>query len=205
MLKFYVLFFLLIFFKCADAHNPQVSTISILQDQNNKWAVFITAPLYTFQLALKVNDPTLEIEKLDPTAMQHKISKLLKGSLILNDDLGLALRDEKIQLAHEITIYYSLSTTDTNFVLNTLSFRAFDKLRDHFTLLKIVPYQTAGINFILNTDNNFAYANNENKIITSGRMLFYVLLTLSMLIILGLFYFLFKEKSRVAFKSELPK
>ena len=201
MLKSYFLFSLLFLFKCANAHNPQVSTISFLEDQNNKWSVFITAPLYTFQLALTANNPNLEIEKLDPIAMQNEISKLLKSNLILNNDLGLRLGNEKIRLGHETTIYYTINNTAGDFDIKSLSFKSFDKLKEHFILLKIVPSQSTEIQFILNSDNKYMYSDNEKKIDTPSSMRVYVLLTLSMLIIAGLFYYVFKEKAIIKSKS----
>jgi hypothetical protein len=194
MLKSYFLFSLLLLFKCADAHSPQVSTISFLEDQNNKWSVFIKAPLYTFQLALTANNPGLELEKIGPIEMQNEISKLLKSNLILNDDLGLSLANEKIQLGHETTIYYTINNIGGKFDLTSLSFKAFDKLKDHFTLLKIVPNGKKEINYILNTDNKYVYTNHQNKFFDAADNLFYMGLAVAFSILFIIIIFLFFRK-----------
>lgn len=174
----------------AFAHNPQVSTISIIQQENKKWSVFITAPLSTFQLAIVANFPTLNMDSLDVYAIQNIIPDLLRNNLIINDNENINLINTKIQVAHETTIYFELSDTSS---IRQIKFTTFSKLTDHFTLFKIVPLNKKEITYILNSDNNYVFRLNksDNKIKINYSIAFgYLLLVLSILL---MFYFIIKK------------
>ena len=156
-----IILFLLV--NTASAHNPQVSTISIIQNENNKWSVFVTAPLYSCQLAIHKNYPNLKIDSIDALQMQKLILDLVKNNLMINGDNKVKLIYEKIQLAHETTIYFEVNNTVQNFIPFAINFSAFSKLKNHFTLLKIVPNNDKQINYILNSDNQFSYPKKENE------------------------------------------
>ena len=81
MLKIRCLTILLLFVVNGYAHNPQVSTISIIQNENKKWSVFITAPLYTCQLAIKEKNPDMNMDSISPFEMQKLILYLVKSNL----------------------------------------------------------------------------------------------------------------------------
>lgn len=155
MLKIGCLFLLLVFVVNGYAHNPQVSTISMIQNQNNKWSVFITAPLYTFQLVIKEKYPEMNMDSISPFEMQKLILDLVKSNLKINGDTNLNLTNDKVQLAHETSIFFDINKDD--FFPTAISFAAFDKLYNHFTLLKIISKKEKEITFILNTENAFEY------------------------------------------------
>jgi hypothetical protein len=172
MLKIRCLTILLLFVVNGYAHNPQVSTISIIQNENNKWSVFITAPLYTCQLAIKNKFPLLNLDSISSFEIQKTILDLVKNNLIINGDNTLQLINDKVQLAHETTIFFDIN--NDNFLPTKISFTAFSKLYNHFTLLKIVPNQSKEITYILNADNKFHFPKlNETK---STPLNFYLLI-----------------------------
>jgi len=141
--------------KSSFAHNPQVSTISIIQNENKKWSVFITAPLYTCQLAIKDKFHKMNMDSISSYEIQKIILDLVKNNLIFNDDANLKLVNDKVQLAHETTIFFDIN--NDNFSPTTISFTAFSKLYNHFTLLKIVSKTEKEITYILNTENKFNF------------------------------------------------
>jgi alpha-amylase/alpha-mannosidase (GH57 family) len=155
MLKIGCLFLLLVFVVNGYAHNPQVSTISMIQNENNKWSVFITAPLYTFQLVIKEKYPEMNMDSISPFEMQKLILDLVKRNFIINGDDAIKLTNDKVQLAHETTIFFDITNED--FLPIAISFTAFNKLYNHFTLLKIVSKKEKEITYILNTENAFEY------------------------------------------------
>ena len=157
MRKIRSLIVLLLLVNSASAHNPQVSTISIIQNENNKWSVFITAPLYTCQSAILENYPSLKIDTLSAFETQKLILNLVKTSFIINGDDNVKFINDRIQLAHETTLYFDIQSDKPNFSPSVLSFSAFSKLTNHFTLLKIVPNKGKEISYILNSDNGFNY------------------------------------------------
>jgi len=179
---------LLILMKNAIAHNPQVSTISFIQDQESKWSVFITAPLYTCQLALKLNNPTLKFDSLDVFALQKLIVGLIKNNLTINDNRKIHVVNDKIQVGHETTIYFDIADLSN---ISRIDFKAFSKLKDHFSLLKIVPQKSKVVSYILNSENGYVYA--DRKEANSEIGFKYKLYVVASAIVL-FFYLTFKQK-----------
>jgi hypothetical protein len=185
----------------ASAHNPQVSTISIIQNESNKWSVFITAPLYTCQSAILKYYPSLMIDSLNAFETQKLILNLVKENFIINGDNNVKLTNAKIQLAHETTLYFDIQSDKADFNPSEINFMAFSKLANHFTLLKIVPNKGQQINYILNSDNQFNYPQIKNQDMSKSSILNfnivsrigvrYVLITFATFIF---FYVLFKRK-----------
>ena len=169
MRKIRCLILLILLGNNASAHNPQVSTISIIQSENKKWSVFITAPLYTCQSAIHENYPSLKIDTLNAFETQKLILNLVKTSFIINGDNTVKLINDKIQLAHETTLYFDIQSDKPNFSPSVVSFSAFSKLTNHFTLLKIVPTNSKEVTYILNTDNKFHFPKRFHKVIDKLR------------------------------------
>ena len=190
MRKIISAFVFLFFMKCATAHNPQVSTVSIIQGQDKKWSVFITAPLYTCQLAVKANNPSLKIDSLDVYALQKLIIALIKENLIINDDKNIQLINEKIQVAHETTVYFDIADT---IKISRIDFNAFGKLREHFSLLKIVPRKSEEITYVLNSENGYLYPAIKEK--DSFIDISYILYIVAAATTLFLFYITIKKKN----------
>ncbi len=155
MLKIGCSILLLLFVVNGYAHNPQVSTISIIQNENKKWSVFVTAPLYTCQLAIKEKYPELNMDSIRPSEMQKLMLDLVKSNLKINGDEVLKLTNDKVQLAHETTIFFDIN--NDHLLPTEISFTAFSQLYNHFTLLKIVSKTEKEITYILNTDNKFLF------------------------------------------------
>lgn len=154
---------LLVLLNSATAHNPQVSSISIVQNENKKWTVLVTAPLNTCQLAIQESFPNIILDSINPYKLQQLILNLIKNNIILNDDKNFKLINDKILLAHETLVYFEIQNDQIKFIPNKVEFKAFSKLRDHFTVLKIVSYGQKEINFILNSENDFTYPTIKKK------------------------------------------
>jgi hypothetical protein len=183
MLKIRCLIIFLVFVVNGYAHNPQVSTISMIQNENKKWSVFITAPLYTFQLAIKEKYPEKNMDSISPFEMQKLILDLVKSNFKINGDADLKLTNDKVQLAHETSVFFDINKDD--FLPTAISFAAFDKLYNHFTLLKIVSKTEKEISFILNTENAFQYPKKNEA--NSTQFNFYWLI-LPLIIMLFIFF-----------------
>lgn len=168
MRKIRCLILLILLGNNASAHNPQVSTISIIQNENNKWSVFITAPLYTCQSTIHENYPNIKIDSINVFETQKLILKLVNENLMINKDSNVKLINGKIQLAHETTLYFDIQSDKAEFNPSELSFKAFSKLANHFTLLKIVPNKGQQITYILNNDNKFSYPKIKTQVMTTS-------------------------------------
>ena len=112
--------------KSLFAHNPQVSTISIIQNENKKWSVFITAPLYTCQLAIKEKYPNVNLDSISSNEIQKLILNLVKINLKINGDPNIKFINDKVQLAHETTIFFDIEKD--NFSPTDISFTTFNKV-----------------------------------------------------------------------------
>jgi len=183
MLKIGCLTLLLLFVVSGYAHNPQVSTISIIQNENKKWSVFVTAPLYTCQLAIKEKYPEMNMDSIRPSELQKLILDLVKSNLKINGDDVLKLTNDKVQLAHETSVFFDISNDD--FLPTAISFTAFSQLYNHFTLLKIVSKTEKEITYILNTENTFQYPKKNE---TYSQPIYSYLLILPICIVI-LFFF----------------
>ena len=113
MLKIWCFIILILFVAKGHAHNPQVSTISIIQNENKKWSVFITAPLYTCQLAIKEKYPDMNLDSISPFEMQKLILDLVKNNLKINGDDNLKLINDKVQLTHETSIFFDINNNQS--------------------------------------------------------------------------------------------
>lgn len=205
MRKIKLLLILILLCRTAFAHNPQVSTISFIQQENKKWSVFITAPLYTCQLAINANFPKLKTDSLNVYATQNIISSLLKNNLIINGDKNIKLINTKVQVAHETTIYFDINDTVN---ITEVNFKAFSKLSDHFTLFKLVPLNGIETTYILNSSNDYVYqTKKEEKVawfaslnkylgIVSWDMGQYVLISLAVFLIIYVLFNKFNKHQR---------
>ena len=110
MLKIRYLIILLLLVESVYAHNPQVSTISIIQNENKKWSVFITAPLYTCQLAIKNKFPLLNLDSISSFEIQKTILDLVKNNLIINGDTTLQLINDFYQLKYPLQLSANYTT-----------------------------------------------------------------------------------------------
>jgi hypothetical protein len=181
MLKIGCLTLLLLFVVSGYAHNPQVSTISIIQNENKKWSVFVTAPLYTCQLAIKEKYPEMNMDSIRPSEMQKLILDLVKSNLKINGDEVLKFTNDKVQLAHETSVFFDISNDD--FLPTTISFTAFSQLYNHFTLLKIVSKTEKEITYILNTENTFQYPK-KNETYSTPYYLYLAICLVSIILLL---------------------
>jgi hypothetical protein len=181
MLKIGCLTLLLLLVVSGYAHNPQVSTISIIQNENKKWSVFVTAPLYTCQFAIKENYPEINMDSIRPSEMQKLILDLVKSNLKINGDDVLKLTNDKVQLAHETSVFFEISNDD--FLPTAISFTAFSQLYNHFTLLKIVSKTEKEITYILNTENTFQYPK-KNETYSTPYYLYLAICLVSIILLL---------------------
>jgi hypothetical protein len=173
MKKIIGIIILLVLVNSASAHNPQVSSMSIIQNENKKWTVFITAPLSTCQLAIHDNFPNLLLDSINPYKLQDLILNMVKKSISINNNKNFKLINDKIQLAHETMVYFELQHDQPNFMPDKVEFKAFSKLSDHFTVLKIIAYGGKEMNYILSSENGFNYpAINKKEITLSKTMQF---------------------------------
>jgi hypothetical protein len=193
MRKIPLVLILLFLCRITFAHNPQVSTISIIQQQDKKWSVFITAPLYTCQLAIAANFPNTKIDSLNVLATQDLISALVKNNLIINDNRNIKLTNSKIQVAHEITIYFDIADT---IIISKVDFKAFSKLREHFTLFKLIPFNKKEITYVLQSDNEYIYETTEDNNKIGKDYLFGVRYILIALIISVILYMIFNKLNK---------
>lgn len=185
-----ILLIIIIICTKAFAHNPQVSTISIIQQENKKWSVFITAPLVTYQLAISNNFPTLKIDSLDVYTTQNIILDLLRKNLLINGRKNIKLINNRIQIAHETTIYFELEDTSNIYQVNFTTFR---NLVDHFTLFKLVPFNKSEITYILQSDNKYIYQPSKGVNIKRKDYWFVVPYIITALFIIVILYFIFNK------------
>ena len=97
----------------------------------------------------------MNMDNIRPSEMQKLMLDLVKSNLKINGDEVLKLTNDKVQLAHETTIFFDIN--NDHLLPTEISFTAFSQLYNHFTLLKIVSKTEKEITYILNTENKFLF------------------------------------------------
>jgi hypothetical protein len=123
----------------------------------------------------------MNMDSIRPSEMQKLILDLVKSNLKINGDMVLKLTNDKVQLAHETSVFFEISNDD--FLPTAISFTAFSQLYNHFTLLKIVSKTEKEITYILNTENTFQYPK-KNETYSTPYYLYLAICLVSIILLL---------------------
>jgi len=178
------LFILLLLPFLMKGHSPQISTFAIVQDKDAHWTVHISSSLSAFQYALGNKTIMTEI------AFQKELITALKKSIQIKSGLfnSIKLTDGQCHLGHQTDVKFSLLGMPKNSTNLTIENRFFDKLYNHYMVLKVIDKQTESNQFILNSANEFKAIVKKDKdaiLIESSTHFnfYYLLLTIPMMLI----------------------
>lgn len=152
-------FLLIAFFPILslNAHNPQVSTIALVQSKENKWNLIISASLSAFQYELKNTNPNLNLDSLNADNFQRLIVKHLKEKIKIeaNQIVG-TLANGRVILGHQTDINFEVANIPSDLSSLDIEHLGFGTLKDHFCILKVITQKNESGNFILQNANNHA-------------------------------------------------
>lgn len=139
------------------AHTPQISSIALVQNKENKWNLVISASLSAFQYELMNSNPNQKLDSIAADQFQAFIVEHLKKNIKIEANRRFAtLRNGKVILGHQTDINFDVSGMPDQLESLNLQQLGFGTLRDHYCVLKVIAKNNSSNNFILQRGNNFS-------------------------------------------------
>ncbi|MGF7217338.1 hypothetical protein GGR92_003511 [Spirosoma lacussanchae] len=139
------------------AHNPQLSTMALVQGQDKTWTLNIGASLAAFQYELQNSYPDQGIDQLDADAFQKKIIEHLRHTIHIQAGSGrtIQLAHGMIRLGHQTDVRFEVTGMPDQ--LQTLQLRhlGFSTLKNQYCVLTIQTPATPTKTCILQDENAF--------------------------------------------------
>ena len=153
-----ILFALLFFNAFAVwAHTPQISSIALVQNKDNKWNLVISASLSAFQYEAMNSHPGQKIDSITADAFQTMIVQHLREQIsIVANNQEAWLEKGKVILGHQTDINFDVAGMPDHLRSLQLQQLGFGSLRDHYCVLKVITKDISSNNFILQKSNDFS-------------------------------------------------
>ena len=190
--KFILILFLLIGVS-AKAHQPEVSTTMLVQNENNVWVLQISASLTAFQKEVRTHFS----EYKTPVEFQEMVLEHIKNNLVItfNDNQNITLSKGIVKLGHETKVVYEILGVPS--VIKTVSVQntAYKDIYNNKSALVLLKDGFNKEHFVLNKKNNhrLKLASKDNKfvVVTVNEASFFSPLILAaLLMVLGLGFLL---------------
>ncbi len=157
MKKIIFLLTVLGFMATVNAHNSQVSTIVLVQNEQRIWSLNLSNSFDGFRYQLIKNYPDKDIDNLTADEFQKLVLKYVQENLYINanDAIAVELQEGVIKLGHHIDLKFKITELPDD--LNSLDIRlmGYDENSQHNAILKIsTPTYTSG-NYVLKKGNQF--------------------------------------------------
>lgn len=139
------------------AHTPQISSIALVQNKNNKWNLVISASLSAFQYEAISSHPSQKIDGITADAFQTMIVRHLREQIrIVANNQQAWLERGKVILGHQTDVNFDVAGMPDQ--LHTLHIQqlGFSSLRDHYCVLKVITKDISSNNFILQKSTDFS-------------------------------------------------
>ncbi len=139
------------------AHTPQISSIALVQNKDNKWNLVISASLSAFQYEAMNIHPGQKIDSITADAFQTMIVRHLRGQIsIVANNQQAWLERGKVILGHQTDVNFDVAGMPHNLRSLQLQQLGFGSLRDHYCVLKVITKDISSNNFILQKSNDFS-------------------------------------------------
>ncbi|QMW05179.1 hypothetical protein [Spirosoma foliorum] len=139
------------------AHNPQISTLVLVQNEHKQWNLIIGSSLTAFQYALQNKGLLNPSDTIQAARFQKLILDYLRENIQLssNGDQRITLKNGMMILNHQTDVRYDLPEMPQQLQTLIIRQQSFASLKNHYCLLKISPYGGTSSSFILQPDNDF--------------------------------------------------
>ena len=159
MRKIAIIGILLLYTLALRAHTPQISSIALVQNKENKWNLVISASLSAFQYEMMNTYPDQKLDGIPADQFQAMIVRHLKKKIKISANKKVALlQNGKVILGHQTDINFDVLGMPEQLSSLHLQQLGFGTLRDHYCILKLITKGKNSENFILQHGNNFAIA-----------------------------------------------
>lgn len=139
------------------AHNAQLSTVALVQGKDSKWHLILSASLTAYQIELKNNIPSLNLDSLNADRFQDLLLKHLRSKIkiVANGDYQGILENGRVILGHQTDINFEVSGMPQKLQLLDFQQLGFETLIDHYCIFKIISLENEPGSFILQKDNKY--------------------------------------------------
>jgi hypothetical protein len=158
-MKIFSTFVICLFCCCMlKAHNPQISTIAIVQEKDNKWVMIVSSSFTAYEFEIKNSYPTMKMDSLNTETFQKLLLKHFREKIKIEaNGVGtIQLKNGKIILGHQTDVRFDIMGMPEILKSLDLQHLGFGTLRDHYCILKIITREHNSQNFILQKENNFS-------------------------------------------------
>lgn len=139
------------------AHNPQISTLVLVQQPNKQWHLMVGSSLSAFQYALQSKELLNPSDTIQASTFQALLLNYLRDhiQLSLNDGQPLKLTNGMMIVNHQTDVRFDVPGMPQHLQSLVISQQSFVDLKHHYCLLKISPYGGTSSQFILQHNNHF--------------------------------------------------
>lgn len=193
------------------AHNAQISTLSVVQNEDKKWRLIVSSGLSAFEFELRNKFPTLDLNTLKLNDFQKLFLANIKENISIEANGGNAIEliNGSIKIGHQTDARFDLSGMPDELEEFSISNQSFSTLTDHHYVINIITKKGSSQNFVLEKNNNFELAlaseNDTWKVAEKHDTGFYIAIassTLSLLIII-IVMILKKNKAKKRLKFDV--
>lgn len=182
------------------AHNPQISSVALVQSQGNKWHLIVSCSLGAYEIELKNNHPALALDRMNANEFQkmfieHLIAKI---NITANKEYTGILKNAKVILGHQTDVNFEVEGLPEKLTSLQIEQSGFETLKDHYCILKVITLAKESQNFILEKNNDYSITlayNNHVFTEKQGKKSNYWLLIFPILTVFAFIYFSIKKKT----------
>jgi hypothetical protein len=206
MKNYLVFLFLSLNITFSYAHQPDIASTFLIEQEDNNWVFQMRGALTAFQYAVKINYP--DTTYATPEEFQAFVLEFVKENLIIrfNGQDSIRLENGFVKLGHETNVLFNVTGIPKN--INSVFFKnsAFKDISRSQNALVILKKDFEKDQFILTKKNNHTVnllVNNakfvEQKVTTPSLNQalnytpVYIFMVAFLLVVLGLIYFQFRE------------
>lgn len=180
----------------AHAHQPDVSTTMLVEQENKTWILQISASLTGFQQEIRTHFADTPYNT--PEEFQEMVLEHIKNNLTItfNDGQDIRLSEGRVILGHETKVVFEVFGVPSDFKSVLVKNSAFKDIHHNQSALVLLKEGFNKEHFVLNDDNNHTLklvANNHQFVIEAkSEASFFTYKTF--LILLGIFVLSFLMK-----------
>jgi hypothetical protein len=184
MHKLILLFFLIAY--QAFGHSPMISTMALVKDSKGQWTLHISASSEAFQAALA------DKKMYDAEAYQNALIQFIKSSTVIRSNLlnPATLNNGQCRLGHQTDVKFIVDGIPEHTKALTIKNQTFQKLNNHFAILKVIDGKMESNQFVLEPSNKFSadvtLTEDAISIASKNKFNFYYLLLIAPVMLLFL-------------------
>ncbi|MGJ8745629.1 hypothetical protein [Polaribacter sp.] len=170
-MKKYLIIIILLFSKISFAHNPNASTIMLVEKENKTWVLQISSSLTAFQQEIKTHfakTPYKTPEEFQQMVLEHVKNNL---TIIFNDTQTIELSKGVVKLGHETKVVFEVIGVPLEIKKVFVKNSTFKDIHKNQSALLLLKSGFKKEHFILNNKNKHTLKliSDTNKFVLEGK------------------------------------